>query len=79
MKNKNSKYIPVAAPNLKGNELKYVTECIKTEWISSSGRFVPLFEKKFAQFAIYSAQQVGRVDFQWELKRIIFIVFLNLK
>ncbi len=45
------KFIPVAAPDLKGNELKYVTECIETEWISSNGRFVPLFEEKFAHFA----------------------------
>lgn len=47
----NHEFIPVAAPDLKGNELKYVTECIKTEWISSNGRFVPLFEEKFARFA----------------------------
>lgn len=45
------KMIPVAAPDLTGNELKYVTECIKTEWVSSNGSFVPLFEKKFAHFA----------------------------
>jgi len=51
MKNGHDKYIPVAAPDLKGNELKYVTECIKTEWVSSIGRFVPLFENKFSKFA----------------------------
>ena len=47
----NYKFIPVAAPDLRGNELKYVTKCIKTEWISSNGSFVPLFEEKFSRFA----------------------------
>jgi perosamine synthetase len=47
---KKNRFIPVAAPDLSGNELKYVSECIKTEWISSNGRFVPLFESKFAKF-----------------------------
>jgi perosamine synthetase len=39
--------IPIANPLLKGNELAYVTECIKTAWISSQGKFVKLFEKTF--------------------------------
>ena len=43
-------FIPIAKPNLKGNELKYLTECITSGWISSSGKFIELFEKKFADF-----------------------------
>ncbi len=43
-------FIPIAKPNLSGNELKYVTECINTGWISSNGKFVTEFEEKFAHF-----------------------------
>jgi len=42
--------IPVSEPSLNGNELAYVVECIKTNWVSSQGRFVNQFESKFAQF-----------------------------
>jgi perosamine synthetase len=42
--------IPVAAPVLDGNELRYVTECIESTWISSSGRFLTDFEAAFADF-----------------------------
>ena len=38
--------ISLSVPTLKGNELKYVKECIKDEWVSSSGNFVNQFEKK---------------------------------
>lgn len=37
-------------PVLGKKELKNVTECILTNWISSQGRFIPLFEKKFAKY-----------------------------
>jgi perosamine synthetase len=42
--------IHIAEPNLVGNELKYLTECINTNWISSTGNFVKEFERKFAEF-----------------------------
>lgn len=41
--------IPVAEPSLSGNELKYVTECIETGWISSQGAFVKRFEAEIAK------------------------------
>lgn len=37
---------PVLEPLLGGNELEYVTDCIKTNWISSQGRYVLQFEEK---------------------------------
>ncbi len=40
--------IPVAEPCLKGNELRYVTECVESNWISSAGPFVRRFEEAFA-------------------------------
>jgi perosamine synthetase len=36
---------------LDGNELRYVTECIESNWISSAGRFVGAFEERFAAAA----------------------------
>jgi perosamine synthetase len=42
--------IPVNTPLLSGNELKYLTECIETGWISSEGPFIAKFEKEFAKY-----------------------------
>ena len=42
--------INLSEPSLKGNELRYVTKCIKDEWVSSSGNFVNQFEKKIAKY-----------------------------
>ena len=42
--------IPVCEPKFFGNEKKYVQECLDTNWISSAGRFIPLFEESFAEF-----------------------------
>ncbi|CAN5371493.1 GDP-perosamine synthase RfbE/PerA [soil metagenome] len=43
--------IPVMTPLLSGNELKYVTECITTGWISSQGAYVKKFEQLFAEYS----------------------------
>jgi perosamine synthetase len=43
-------FIPIYKPDLSGNELKYVKDCIETAWISSLGKYVKLFEDAFAQF-----------------------------
>lgn len=45
-----SKFIPLSVPNLKGNELKYVTEAITTEWVSTGGPYVDEFERKIASY-----------------------------
>ncbi len=42
--------IPLSVPSLKGNELKYVTECIETEWVSSAGSYVDRFERDVARY-----------------------------
>ncbi len=42
--------IPIMEPLLTGNELAYVTDCIKTGWISSQGSYVKQFEKIIAEF-----------------------------
>jgi perosamine synthetase len=41
---------PLSVPSFNGNEWKYVKECIDTEWVSSAGKFVDLFEKKIAEY-----------------------------
>jgi perosamine synthetase len=42
--------IPLYRPSLDGNEKKYVDECLSSTWISSKGRFIPEFERKFAKY-----------------------------
>lgn len=41
--------LPVMEPFLGGNELKYVTDCITSNWISSQGSYVKNFEQEFAR------------------------------
>ena len=40
--------IPVSDPQLDGNELRYLTQCVQSNWISSAGRFVREFEQAFS-------------------------------
>lgn len=42
--------IPLSVPNLSGNELKYITECIETNWVSSVGSYVDKFEQTLSDF-----------------------------
>ena len=43
-------FIALSVPNLKGNELKYVTDAVETEWVSTAGPYVSDFEKKLAEY-----------------------------
>ena len=42
--------ISLHEPTLLGNEKKYLQECINSNWISTSGKFIDLFEKKICRF-----------------------------
>lgn len=42
--------IPIAEPLLGEKELEYVTECIKTGWVSSLGEYILNFEKNFSEY-----------------------------
>jgi len=42
--------IPVCIPFIGEKELEYVVDCIKTNWISSKGKYVEEFERKFAEY-----------------------------
>lgn len=41
---------PVYKPDLKGNERKYVLDCIDSTWISSKGKYVQQYEQHFAEY-----------------------------
>lgn len=43
-------FYPIATPDLSGNEKKYLNDAVDTNWISSSGKYVDLFEKNFAKY-----------------------------
>lgn len=42
--------IPLSVPEISGNEWKYIKECLDTNWVSSAGSYVDLFEKKFGEY-----------------------------
>ena len=42
--------IPVNEPLIGEKELEYVTECLRTGWISSAGKFIEQFEEKWAAY-----------------------------
>lgn len=48
--NQDEGIIPLHAPVFKGNEKKYLNECIDTTFVSSVGRFVDCFEKEVAKY-----------------------------
>ncbi len=47
---KNDRFIPLSIPNICGNELKYVTEAITTQWVSTAGGSITEFEKVFEDY-----------------------------
>lgn len=42
--------IPIYSVKLKNLEKKYVNRCLDDGWVSSSGRFVSIFEREFAKY-----------------------------
>ncbi len=42
--------IPLSEPVFRGNEWKYVKDCIDSGWVSSAGKYVELFEQKIAEY-----------------------------
>jgi perosamine synthetase len=43
-----SGFVPLMVPTIKGNEWRYVKECLDTNWVSSVGAFVDRFEREMA-------------------------------
>ncbi len=44
------RHIPLSVPVIKGNEWKYVKDCLDTGWVSYAGAYVEKFEKKVASY-----------------------------
>ncbi len=42
--------IPLNIPQISGNEWKYIKECLDTNWVSSAGGYVDMFEEKFRNY-----------------------------
>lgn len=42
--------IPLSVPSIKGNEWKYIKECLDSEWVSSAGKYVELFEDRICDY-----------------------------
>ena len=42
--------IPLSTPNLRGNNLSYLKTCIRTQWVSSAGKYVNFFEKRISKY-----------------------------
>lgn len=45
-----TKFIPLSVPNFSGNEKKYVTDAVVSEWVSTGGSLVGDFEKSVADY-----------------------------
>jgi perosamine synthetase len=44
------RFYPVSMPYLQGRELEYITDAVKSGWVSSLGSYVSRFENDFADF-----------------------------
>lgn len=42
--------IPLCVPEIRGNEWKYIKECLDTNWVSSAGAYVNRFERDFSEY-----------------------------
>lgn len=42
--------VPLCVPEIRGNEWKYIKECLDTNWVSSVGAFVDRFEQELAAY-----------------------------
>lgn len=42
-------FIPLSVPEIRGNEWKYVKDCLDTGWVSSVGEYVNRFERMIAE------------------------------
>ena len=43
--------VPLCVPEIRGNEWKYVKQCLDTGWVSSAGPYVDRFEAELAAYA----------------------------
>lgn len=43
-------FIPLSVPNIRGNEIKYVTAALEAEWVSTGGAMINQFERQIAEY-----------------------------
>ena len=48
--NESEGFIPLHEPRFRGNEKKYVNDCIDSTFVSSVGKYVNMFEEKIAEY-----------------------------
>jgi len=47
----NKKFIPISKPSITEKEIAYGSDAIRSTWISSLGKYIDEFERKFAEFS----------------------------
>jgi len=50
MKTSKMNYIPISRPSITQKEIDYVTDAVKSGWVSSLGEYVETFEKMFCEY-----------------------------
>ena len=50
MKTSKINYIPISRPSITQKEIDYVTDAVKSGWVSSLGKYVDKFEKMFCEY-----------------------------
>ena len=68
--------LPVASPNLKGNEFNYLVEAFLSTWISSTGAYINEFEEKFSA---YCGQEYGIATSNGTVALHLALVTLGIK
>jgi len=43
-------FIPISQPSIGEKEIEYVTDAVKSGWVSSLGKYIDMFEEKFATY-----------------------------
>lgn len=43
-------FIPISQPSITLKEIEYVTDALKSGWVSSLGKYIDIFEEQFAEF-----------------------------
>ena len=65
-------FIPLSVPNLKGKELEYVTEAVRSEWVSTAGSYVSDFEASIADYVGARAiVEIVHMRFAHELHNVV--------
>ena len=69
--------ILLSGPNLSGNELKYVTDCIETGWVSSVDPMLQ-FEKMISNHVGLNMQLLHQVELLHFIYRLLFQKLLKM-